>query len=403
MAKIKLFISTVLIVGATVAIGFALWSLSGFSSVEVTLTLTCLLLGLAQLISHLDRQKAREETAREIGDLGLATTRLTREVNNLKALILDMESEIKANASGNDDGLVAQIQDLEQLVRRMASSRRSDSGVEEDDPEALSEDEHEAEYEAMAARIRSSLETGKLDLYLQPIVTIPQRKIAFYEEFSYLRDGDGRKLAPSVYRHVAEKAGLMPEVNNLTLFRSVQVVRDLKRRNENVGLICNLSVRFLTDAEYFSQIQEFLSENQELAGSLIFEFEQSEIDAAGPLEKESLAVLARLGFGFSLASVTNMDIDFGTLSEHNFKLLKIDADILLYRMDQVNSPIQGEDLAMLMGRQGIQLIVDNIDDERTIANVLDFDASFGQGKLFSEPRLVRADNDTGNEARSVSA
>ena len=39
--------------------------------------------------------------------------------------------------------------------------------------------------------IRGALEQNRIDLYLQPIVTLPQRKVRYYEAFTRLRTADG--------------------------------------------------------------------------------------------------------------------------------------------------------------------------------------------------------------------
>ncbi|HCX66812.1 MAG TPA: diguanylate phosphodiesterase, partial [Rhodobiaceae bacterium] len=51
--------------------------------------------------------------------------------------------------------------------------------------------------------------------------------------------------------------------------------------------------------------------------------------------------------------------------------------------------IHAADLKELLKRNGIQLIVDKIENEREVVDVLDYDVEFGQGYLFGEPRPVR--------------
>ena len=43
----------------------------------------------------------------------------------------------------------------------------------------------------MIATIRDAIDAGRVDLYLQPIVTLPQRKVRYYEAFTRLRTADG--------------------------------------------------------------------------------------------------------------------------------------------------------------------------------------------------------------------
>ena len=67
--------------------------------------------------------------------------------------------------------------------------------------------------------IRASLEENRVDLYLQPIVSLPQRKLRYYEALSRLRAEDGSVIMPAQYIKVAAPAGLMSVVDNLLLFR----------------------------------------------------------------------------------------------------------------------------------------------------------------------------------------
>jgi len=56
--------------------------------------------------------------------------------------------------------------------------------------------------------------------------------------------------------HAAEAGGLMPRIDNLMLFRCVQVARRLMSKNRDVGLFCNLSASTLVDAAVFPQLTE---------------------------------------------------------------------------------------------------------------------------------------------------
>jgi cyclic-di-GMP phosphodiesterase TipF (flagellum assembly factor) len=53
--------------------------------------------------------------------------------------------------------------------------------------------------------------------------------------------------------------------------------------------------------------------------------------------------------------------------------------------------IHPADLSDLLGRFGIDLIVDRIEHERSVIDLLDYDVRYGQGSLFSPPRPVRAE------------
>jgi cyclic-di-GMP phosphodiesterase TipF (flagellum assembly factor) len=113
------------------------------------------------------------------------------------------------------------------------------------------------------------------------------------------------------------------------------------------------------------------------------------IEHSGPVEQESLAALAALGFRFSLDQVSNLDLDFEAMQNRGFRFLKIDADLLLNGMSEANAQIHAADMRSYLERFGIQLIVSKIENESVLADILDYHVKYGQGFVFSEPRPVR--------------
>src|SRR5690606_14445156 len=156
---------------------------------------------------------------------------------------------------------------------------------------------------AVLDTVRQALAENRVDLYLQPIVGLPQRRTVFYESYSRLRDESGRVMMPAEYLAVAEPEGLVTAIDNLLLFRCVQIVRRLAKQDRKVGIFCNISIASLADETFFPQFLELLAENRDLAGALIFELGQAAFDARGAVEARNMSKLAELGFRFSLDKV----------------------------------------------------------------------------------------------------
>jgi cyclic-di-GMP phosphodiesterase, flagellum assembly factor TipF len=242
----------------------------------------------------------------------------------------------------------------------------------------------------MLAAIRSAIEANRIDLHLQPIVTLPQRKVRFYEAMSRLRTAGGDVVMAAEFISQAEAGGLMPKIDNLVVFRCVQVLRRLLIKNRDVGVFCNLSVATLTDAAVFPQLLEFLDANRAIAPSLVLEFTQSGLRGAGPIETESLAALRACGYHFSMDNVTDLRLEPRELASRGFRFVKLRASLILNRAG-ITADIHPGDLPDLLGRFGIDLVAEKIESEGAVVDLLDYDVKFGQGFLFSPPRPVRAE------------
>ncbi len=231
---------------------------------------------------------------------------------------------------------------------------------------------------------REALVDNRVDLYLQPVVRLPQRKVRFYEAFSRIRNEDGDMILPEQYISVAAESGLISTIDNLLLLRCVQLVR-AKRGPGDLGFFCNISSDSLNDEEFFPQFIEFLQHNRrKLSEKLVFEFRESDL---GDMSAEShLAELAELGFALSLDGVEKLDADFTDLSERNFRFIKIGADRLLPEIEHDGTTIRAADLARELKDVGIEVVAEKIEEEKTLIDLLEYELGYAQGYLFGEPR-----------------
>jgi cyclic-di-GMP phosphodiesterase, flagellum assembly factor TipF len=254
----------------------------------------------------------------------------------------------------------------------------------------------------VVAMIASAIDATRVELYLQPIVSLPQRKVRFYEAVARLRSEDGEVLSPDDFLPFAEAGGLMPKIDNLILFRCVQVVRRLASKNRDIGVFCDISGSTLNDPEVFPQLSDFMRANRALAPALVLEFAHSTVRAMGPNETERLAALAELGFRFSLDRLGDLKIEPRELAERSFRFVKAPAPLLLNRAGTQGADIHPADFSDLLGRFGIDLIADMIESETMVVDLLDYDVRFGQGLLFSPPRPVRTEVlETGERAETA--
>jgi cyclic-di-GMP phosphodiesterase TipF (flagellum assembly factor) len=61
--------------------------------------------------------------------------------------------------------------------------------------------------------VREAVAAGRIDLYLQPVVTLPQRKVRYYEALSRMRLADGEVIGAADFLPAAKAAGLLPRID----------------------------------------------------------------------------------------------------------------------------------------------------------------------------------------------
>lgn len=444
LTAIFIAICVILIALSFGAIGYLVFRLSGVESAILALAVMTAL-ALYNMVSA--RLRDRSRVGAQIADLSRGTADLARQVGEIGRRLSAFEAQDGArHPRAPNDAMAAEIGELGTLLKELAETvadhdvrlteirrmqnaaaapfmvaealrpappapaqlSRQASAPAPDSPApaapaeaAAQQPPQEAEpvatgplkgktAEEIAAIISGAIDACRIDLYLQPVVTLPQRKVRFYEAMTRLRAEDGTLILPSDFLAHAEKADLIAKIDNMQLFRCIQVLRRLLLKNREVGLFCNVSIATLNDADIFRQFYDFLEANRALSSSLTLEFTQDALRNMGPIEEESLAGLIALGYRFSMDHVSDLRIGPRDLSELGVRFVKVPAHLLLNRAG-VSADIHAADLSDLLGRHGISLIAERIETEAAVVDLLDYDVRFGQGFLFSPPRPVRAD------------
>ncbi len=245
--------------------------------------------------------------------------------------------------------------------------------------------------------VREALVENRIELHLQPIVQLPQRKTAFYEGFTRLKDATGRLILPQEFIPAAEQAGLMTTIDNVLLFRCVQIVRKLMKQDRRIGIFCNLSPTALADEHFFPQFLDFMRDNRDLAGSVIFEIPQAAYERRTSVEARAMGKLVDLGFRFSIDKITSAEIDLPDLERSGVRYAKIPARMLVEQIvrggvrprSAITREIAAADIAAVFQRYGVDLIAERIESEDAVLEVLDLDVPYGQGHLFGAPRAIK--------------
>lgn len=237
--------------------------------------------------------------------------------------------------------------------------------------------------------VQEGLKADRVDLYLQPVVSLPQRKRRFYECYSRIRAEDGSIITPEQYLELAVREGLIGAIDNMLLFRCVQLVRKVRLRHREVGFFCNISPNNLSDQTFFTEFVEFMTQNAELAPHLFFEFSQADAGRFDAATLRQLGHLANYGFRFSLDRVSDLRLDLRALRERGFAYVKLDVRLVLESI-RGDKPIL--DLRALKGaldRAGLDLIIEKLENEQDLLELLDYQIDYAQGFLFGEPRPSR--------------
>lgn len=241
----------------------------------------------------------------------------------------------------------------------------------------------------MAVRelLHHAVRSRQIDIFLQPIVRLPQRQTNFYELFARIRAKAGLYLPAQRYMELAVEERLMESIDNLLLLECLKVLQVNYESEKISTYFINIKPSTLRNADFMDDLLKFIAQNKRMAPSLVFEMKQADFENLSSGERLILDGMTKLGCRFSLDHVSELPEDILTLYQRNVRFIKIPARRFLGKEEGY------ADFAHMVRRKrrlevnGIEVIIDRVESEPELLELLDYEVNFGQGFLFGRPDL----------------
>lgn len=237
--------------------------------------------------------------------------------------------------------------------------------------------------------LHHAMKEKRVDMFVQPIMRLPQRQIRFYEMFARIRARPGQYLPASRYMEIAEQDNLDGEIDNLLLLHCLKTIQGSAHVKKAAPFFINIKNSTLKNMEFMKRLLNFIAKNRDLAGRMVFEIRQSDFDSMPSALLEILRGMGKLGCSFSLDHVENLKMDIADLQHFKIRFVKFEASRLSVH------GVQKEFAALHRSKRkleanGIGVIIEKIESEEQLRALLDYDIHYGQGYLFGKPELEGA-------------
>lgn len=240
--------------------------------------------------------------------------------------------------------------------------------------------------------ILAALVAGGLDVHLQPIVTLPQRRTAGYELLARLTLAQGDVLTAQEFITVADAAGHSGSIDAQVLTRALALASHLNGRAQNQFVTLNLSAATWTDARQLGSIARIVETYRAQASRLVIEIPQKIFRQLDPSRLGLLTQMSSHGARFALDHLADLRLDPVALAERGVRFVKVPGRLLTDWAERPHdTDIAPADFAAHMRRAGIDLIAEMAETDRMIADAIDLDVRFAQGFAISPARPIRPD------------
>ncbi|MCU7867241.1 MAG: EAL domain-containing protein [Candidatus Thiodiazotropha sp. (ex Lucinoma borealis)] len=234
-------------------------------------------------------------------------------------------------------------------------------------------------------KIEQALTDDRFILFFQPIMEISNGTISHYEVLIRMIEKDGTIAMPGEFIPVAERTGLIHQINRYVLRASIEKLLSLKAHNQDITLSINLSGRVIDDPELLPQLTQLLNTSGINPERLVFELTETAALADVNAAIDLMSELQALGCRFALDDFGVGFSSFYYLRELPLDIVKIDGSFIRQlptnKMDQVFVKALTE-MATALGKE---TVAEFVEDENTLKLLAEIGVIYAQGYYIGRP------------------
>ena len=231
-------------------------------------------------------------------------------------------------------------------------------------------------------RIRDALDEERLVLYAQPIVSLGQGDAS--EELLLRMVGrEGEIILPGTFLPVAERFGLITEIDRWVITQAVRLAADTRRRIE-----VNLSAASIGASDLLPFIERELRETGADPKLLVFELTETALMRDITAGEVFARGLSQLGCGIALDDFGTGFGSFTYLKRLPISYLKIDLDFVRDIASNPSNLHVVRAIVSLARGFGLQTIAEGIEDEETLRLLQVEGVDYGQGNHIGLPAPI---------------
>lgn len=238
---------------------------------------------------------------------------------------------------------------------------------------------------ATERKIRNALEQDSIFFYLQPQYDIDHRLRGF-EALARMKDSEGNMVSPGEFIPVAEKIGLIDQVD-LSVFRKSAMLlgKRIRESSADITLSINISVRHLMKNNFMDEIREILEKSSlppknleiEITESIMIDSIDKALEVIGEIKKLGIKIaIDDFGTGYSSLSYLN---------KFPADLLKVDKSFI----DEMNSSESSRQYVATIISIGhimnLDVISEGVEKPDQLETLKEIGCDFIQGYIWGKP------------------
>ncbi len=233
--------------------------------------------------------------------------------------------------------------------------------------------------------IKKGIERDKFRMFYQPIYSVGQDRFVSGEALIRLEDEEYGYVAPSLFIPAAENSGAIHDIGDFVLEDVMRFIKSSEFIESGLEYIeINLSVAQCIEPNLVGKIKELLKRYHVRTSQVNLEITETAADYDPEITDNNVFTLWNMGFKFSLD-------DYGTGYSNIKRVVSLPFDIVKFDksfVDMMDDPkmwIAIVNTVNMLKRMDKKILVEGVEDKRTLDRFIDLGCDYIQGFYFSKP------------------
>lgn len=233
--------------------------------------------------------------------------------------------------------------------------------------------------------IRDALANDKFLLVFQPVLDIKNKRISHYETLIRMAGDDGKLVEPINFIPVAEKMGLIHDIDLWVVNRAIDILHQLPEKHKDVSFNINLSSYAFQDTALLPLLKEKLAKTGIEAKRITFEITETAAIANFSQTREMIMNIRQLGCQFALDDFGSGFSSFNYIKEFPVDYLKIDGAFitnLLY--DPIDQTLI-KSMIEIAKKLDKKIVAEFVESRKVLELLMQYGADYAQGYFIGKP------------------
>ncbi|MEW6353557.1 MAG: EAL domain-containing protein [Pseudomonadota bacterium] len=243
-----------------------------------------------------------------------------------------------------------------------------------------------------APLIRDALEHQKFRLVFQPVLDIAMGKITHYEALIRMVDEDGQLLSPAVFISVAERMGLIQEIDFWVVGSAIDWLHELPRHHAHLAVNINLSAQALQNPSLTALVKDRLRTTGVRPERITFEITETAAIANFTQTRKMVNDLRALGCRFALDDFGAGFNSYSYLKHLPVDYLKIDGTFITHLVHDPVDQTLVKSMIEIAHTLGKKTVAEFVEDAPTLDLLKQYGVDYAQGYYLGKPQLGLVEN-----------